>query len=333
MPRFPRRYYFALFLAALLGPEPATAQLPVDQDDQLEDVGQFQPQWFAELQDVEIQGNYAYVFGVGGMAVFDISDPSLPALRDRYEPPGHPYNRYYRGAVQGTVACGGAREDRLAIFDVSTPFSIQLRALHGTVGMSYEGAAIRLGFIYACRHGDGLEIIDIFDLNQPVTAAEVTGLVNAWDVELSAGHAFVADGAGGLAEVDISDPYSPVLVTSVPTSGSAVDVDVSGTTVVVCNGSAGIDVFDVSDPAVPVMVGTANTSGLAITAAIAGDLVHVADWDDVESFDISNPAQPTSYGGEYTPVRAMGLGAQDDLVVVADWSRLRRAPSTSATCR
>ena len=147
MPCFPRRYYLALILAALFITGSATAQLPVDQDDQFEDVSEFQPQWFAELQDVEIQGDYAYVFGVGGLAVFDISDPSLPALRSRYEPPGHPYNRYYRGAVQGTVACGGAREDRLAIFDISNPFSLQLRALHGIVGMSYEGAAIRPGFI------------------------------------------------------------------------------------------------------------------------------------------------------------------------------------------
>jgi len=323
MVRIPVRYSLALGLAALLAAGPALSQIPIDQDDQLEDIGAFLPNWFAELQDVEIDGDYAYVFGVGGLAVIDISDPSLPVLRSRYEPPGHPYNRYYRGAVSGGLACGGAREDLLAIFDVSNPFSLIFRALHGTAGMSYEGAAIGGDYIYACRHDNGLEVVNVTVPGSPVTVAEVTGLVNSWDVELSGQHAFVADGAGGLAVVDITDPNLPILVTSVPTSGSAVDIDVSGTTVVVCNGSAGIDIFDVSDPTAPVLVGSANTSGLAITAAIAGTLVYVADWDDVETFDISNPALPTPVGGEDTPVRAMGLDARSDLVVVADWSRVR----------
>jgi hypothetical protein len=325
MVRLPVRYSPALVLglAVLLIAGPATASIPVDQDDQLEDVGAFLPNWFAELQDVEIDGDFAYVFGVGGLAVIDISDPSLPVLRGRFEPPGHPYNRYYRGAVSGGLACGGAREDLLAIFDVTNPFSLTFEALHGTPGMSYEGAAIGGNYIYACRHNNGLEVINVTDPGSPVTAAIVAGLVNSWDVELSGQHAFVADGAGGLAVVDITDPDLPVLVTSVPTSGSAVDIDVSGSTVVVCNGSAGIDIFDVSNPGAPVLVGSANTSGLAITAAIAGNMVYVADWDDVETFDISNPALPTPVGGEDTPVRAMGLDARSDLVIVTDWSRLR----------
>ena len=313
-----------LSLAIVLGlTSSVVAQIPTDQDDQLEDVSSFIPNWFAELQDVELEGDFAYVFGVGGLAVFDLTIPKFPVLQDRYEPSGHPYNRYYRGAVNGGLACGGAREDRLAIFDVSTPTNILLLALHGTLGMSYEGAAIEGDFIYACRHSNGLEVVDISTPNTPVTAAVVSGLTNAWDVELSGQHAFVADGAGGLAVVDISNPGLPILVTSVPTSGAAVDVDVDGALAVVCTGSSGIDIFDVANPAAPVLVGSANTSGLAITAAIAGTQVFVADWDDVEVFDLSTPSMPTPMGGEDTPVRAMGLAARSDLVVVADWSRLR----------
>jgi len=332
MVHLPIRFSLALGLAALLATGPALSQIPIDQDDQLQDVGVFLPPWFAEIQDVEIDGDYAYVFGVGGLAIFDVSDPSSPSFQSRYEPPGHPYNRYYRGAVSGGLACGGAREDLLAIFDVSNPVNVSIRALHGIVGMSYEGAAIGGDYIYACRHNNGLEIINVAVPRSPVTVAEVTGLVNSWDVVLSGQHAFVADGVGGLVVVDITDPNLPVLVTSVPTSGSAVDIDVSGTTVVVCNGSAGIDIFDVSDPTAPVLVGSANTSGLAITAAIAGTLVYVADWDDVETFDISNPAFPIPVGGEDTPVRAMGLDARSDLVIVADWSQLRLY-STGPTTR
>ena len=52
--------------------------VPSDHDDLLEDIGQYSPPWFAELQDVELVGDRAYEFGVGGMAIFDLSDPANP---------------------------------------------------------------------------------------------------------------------------------------------------------------------------------------------------------------------------------------------------------------
>ena len=322
---------FTVGLATILAVASAPAQLPTDQDDRLEDLGEYSPTWFAELQDVELSGNLAYVFGVGGLAIFDISDPTLPIELGRYEPPGHPYNRYYRGAVSGGLACGGARQDLLGILDVSDPANPQILSVHGAPGQSFEGTAMVGNFIFACRHDQGLEIIDVTDPLAPATVSEVTGLVNAWDVVITGQHAFVADGSGGLAVVNVANPNLPVLVTSVPTSGNAVDITISGTTAVVCSGSAGIDIFDVGDPAGPVLVGSVNTSGLAITAAIDGNLVHVADWDDVETFDITNPAVPVPVGGEDTPVRAMGLAAQNGLVAVTDWSRLRLYSSGPTT--
>ena len=333
--RMPIRYSFALALAlglaAFLASGQGAAQIPIDQDDLLEDAGQYSPPWFAELQDVELDGDRAYVFGVGGLAIFDISNIDNPIEMGRYEPAGHPYNRYYRGAVSGGLACGGAREDRLAILDVSDPVSPFLLALHGTLGTSYEGAEIQGDYIFACRHDQGLEIVNIANPLVPVTASEITGLINSWDVALSGQYAYVADGTGGLAVIDVTNPNLPVHVNSFPTSGSAVDVIIAGSKAVVCCGSAGIDVFDLSNPAAPVLVGSANTSGLAITAAIAGNIVYVADWDDVESFDISNPALPTPGGGEDTPVRAMGLDARLGLVAVADWSRFRLYRTGSST--
>ncbi len=296
--------------------------IPLNQDDRLEDIGQLSPTWFAELQNVELEGDRAYVFGVGGMAIYDISDPTAPVEMGRYEPPGHPYNRFYRGAVSGNLACGGGRSDRLTILNVRYPVNITVTAIHGAVGQSYEGATIVDPFIYACRHGDGLEIIDASH-GGPTTAAEVTTLVNSWDVAVSGTVAYVADGQGGLAVIDITDPFQPVHVTSVATSGAAVDVVLDGTTAAVCVGSAGVDLFDLTSPLNPTLLNTVNTSGLAITAGIADGVVYVADWDDVEAYDISNPAVPVQIGGEDTPVRAMGLAARPNLVVVADWSRLR----------
>ena len=315
-----RKILPALFVLSLWG---TALGLPLDQDDLLEYVGTFTPLFFAEFQDMEVVGDRAYIFGVGGFVVIDVSDPENPVQLGRYEPPGHPYNRYYRGAVEGDLALGGAREDLLSVMNLAGGGDPILLTVHGQPGQSYEGVALRNQMAYACRHGDGLEIIDFSQGMIPVTRSEVNGLVNSWDVDLLGDYAYVADGAGGLAVINIADAFAPQHLMSLETSGSANDVVVGNNLLVVSCGSAGIDVFTLDDPANPVLVGHANTSSLAITADIIGNTVYVADWDDVETFDLTNPAFPQPMGGENTPVRAMGLAAQGDLVFVADWSHLR----------
>ncbi len=302
---------------------PAPVWADVD-DDMMEDLGIYLPNFFAELQDIELGGpDRAYVFGVGGFGIINISDLDNPSLISRYEPPGHPYNRFYRGAVYQNAAYGGGREDLMSIIDITSEFSIFLVRVHGSPGQSFEGIAVNAAHLYAARHADGVEVFDLSDPLDPVTVAEVTSLTNAWDLAFKGDFALVADGIGGLAILDVSDPTTPVHLTSLPTSGAAVDVDVAGDLAVVANGSAGVDIFDISDPTDPLLVSTFNTSGLAITLDATGDLVFVADWDDVEVIDVSDPAAPTPAGWENTPMRAMGLAAEGDLVVVADWSRIR----------
>ncbi len=312
-----------LFLLAFLVSSLAVYGLPADQDDQMEALGNYQPNFFAELQDVELQGQRAYVFGVGGLAVIELNNPENLILLGRYQPPGHPFNRFYRGAVEENLALGGGREDLLSVMRLIVIGNPILLTVYGQQGQSFEGVTLRDGIGFACRHGDGLEIIDFTVPQTPVSLSEITTLTNSWDVDLFGDYAYVADGAGGLAVVNVSNPQAPIHLSNLETSGSANDVVVGDNLLVVCCGSAGIDVFNLSDPANPAMVGHANTSGLAITADIAAGVVYVADWDDVEIFQLSDSFDPQPIGGENTPFRAMGLAAEDDLVVVADWSRVR----------
>lgn len=292
-------------------------------DDLLENRGSYYPSFFAELQDVEVAGDQAFVFGVGGLAVIQITDPDNPVMIARYEPPGHPYVRFYRGAVAAGYAYGGAREDLLMVIRVPVLGSPVRTDVVGEPGMSYEGCAVVDGLLYACRHGDGLQILSLADPAHPVELGAFTDLVNAWDVEVAGGLAYVADGIGGLAIVDVSDPGVPELVSRYTSLGATVDVALHGTVAVIASGSAGLEMVDVSDPAAPVLLGQHDTSALAITVAVDGDHVFVADWDDIEVVDISDPAAPVAAGRENTPSRAMGLDAVNDRVYLADWSQLR----------
>jgi len=277
------------------------------------------PPMLKEYQDVEVVGNRAFIFAVGGMAIFDLNEQNLVGVFIQDDPP----MRLFRGAVGPQHVYAGAREDRLLVIDVAEPSLPQLETIHGAMGLSYEGMAIRDGYLYAARHGDGLEVLDLGDPAAPVTVAELTSLFHSWDVAFRDEFALVADGGGGLAVVEASDPTAPVHVVSIPTSGAAVDICVTGDLAVVALGSAGVDVFDVDDPENPVWMGNYNSSGLAMSVAAVGDTLYLADWDDIEVIDLSFPESPGRVGFEIAPIRAMGLAARGNEVTLADWGRVR----------
>jgi len=301
----------------------AASSFPLLADDHMENRGIYTPTWFAEIQDVELRNDLAFTFGVGGMAIFDIANPDNPLFVGRYEPPGHPWNRYYRGAVGPGEVYAGGRDYTISIIDYSDESNPTLIRNWGDPGKSYEGLALEGDLLVAARHGDGLELIDVSDPSAPVTLSELTGLSDSWDLEIRGGLAYVADGVGGLRVVDLSDAYAPAILSTLPTSGSAKDVDVEGGLAAVACGSAGIDIFDVSDPLNVVQLGHGNSSGLAVTLDMDGTSVFVADWDDVEVLDLSVPQSPGFAGWEKTPVRAMGLAARDGRVYVTDWNKFR----------
>ncbi len=308
----------ALLLAGLSGASAFSIS-----DDFMENRGFYDPQWFAEIQDVELEGDYAYTFGVGGMAIFYVGSPDNPIFSGRYEPPGHPWNRYYRGAVGGGAVYAGGRAYGISVIDVADQSDPKLILNYGDSGKSYEGLALEGDLLVAARHGDGLELIDVTNPSAPVTLSQMTNLTDAWDLEIRGDIAYVADGAGGLRVVDISNPLLPLLLATLPTSGFAKDVDVEGDLAAVACGSAGFDVFDVSDVMNISQLGHGNTTGLAITLDLDGGTLFVSDWDDVEAFDLSVPESPGLAGWEKTPVRAMGLAAEGGRVYVADWNRFR----------
>ncbi len=292
-------------------------------DDMVGYTGVYNPNYFAELQDADIVDGLLYVFGVGGLDVMDVSNPVTPVSLGRYQPPGHPFVRYYRGVVFGDYAYCGSREDLLDVISVQDPAAPVLVDNIGRGGESYEGGCIHGGYLYAAIHGNGVCIHDLVDPAHPVEVANVPGLVNSWDAASLGDHVYVADGAGGLAVLDGTDPAAPTLATSVPTSGNALDVATAPGLVAVACGSGGVDIFDVTIPYAPVLLSTYDSSGLAISIELDGDRLYLADWHGVDVVDLDSPAAPVRIGHENTPVRAMGLAAAAGRIYVTDWSKVR----------
>ena len=88
--------------------------------DNIDPVGRFVATWFAEMVDVELVGNIAWVSGVGGLVAIDVRDPQNPAMFSRYNPSLNPYGpRYYHSAIGENLAYASGRLDGISVIDIS----------------------------------------------------------------------------------------------------------------------------------------------------------------------------------------------------------------------
>jgi hypothetical protein len=292
--------------------------------DEITPLGTYEPNFFAELLDVEILDiNTAYILGVGGFIFMDISTPNQPSIIGRFDP-GNIYIRFYNGIVKGNIAIGAARFDGLYILNISSLAQPTLSRQYSSTNFSYESVDIYNQYAYAAAHQDGVEILNIQNPSAPYQINLLTNLQNVWDVFIDSTYLYVADGRDGLKIFSLSDPANPQLVSTVPTSGLARGVIIENNLACVALGAAGIDIIDISDPSNPQHLSNFFTRfGIVNHIAISNNYIFAATWELVMAIDISDPQNPLLVATEDTPVRAMGIAAQNNQIYVADWSRFK----------
>ena len=291
--------------------------------DNIDPVGSFSAPWFAEMFDVELVGQIAWVAGVGGLVAFDISDPQNPIKKGRYAPSPDSDTfgaRFYHSAIGENLAYASGRLDGISVINISNPnffLAIDVR-LHIEEGVSYEGLYLDANRLYACRHEKGLEIFDLVgDFIQSISVYE--NLTNAWVVLVEEGIAYVADGRGGLKLLNVSDPVSVSELSAIATTAPARDVDVVNGIAYVAVGSRGLDIFDVSDPSNPIFLSNYQSPFFTAGVSVDDDKAYLAEWDIVEVIDVSNGQAPSLLGWEEMTMRGMGIAARDSLLYVANW--------------
>jgi hypothetical protein len=131
-------------------------------------------------------------------------------------------------------------------------------AMRGTVAVIAEGS-------------NGLQLIDIADVENPVEVGTLLLNGSALDVRINGTTAIVAAGSGGVHLVDVSDPAHPVLKSTIAISGEARGVAQYGSTLLVAAGSGGAQLFDIANPAAPVALSSLTlTYGGRLVAASGG---------------------------------------------------------------
>jgi hypothetical protein len=228
-----------------------------------------------------VSAGHAYVSGMGGLSVFDVTSPSDPAHVGEIPGIESPQGAHIEGSLAYVLAAGD-----LVIVDVSDP------ALPRTVGRAaIRGADVFVSGsrAYVAEAGH-LDIVDVSDPARPRRVGSYGGdgsVGSRWGgVAVRGDHAYLSNGGGLLLVIDVSDPARPRLAGTYvsPQEGGASDVVLSGDFAYLTQ-DRGLHVIDVSDPARPVRVARYRTSLPAGAVAISENLAFVAA-GDLEILDL-----------------------------------------------
>lgn len=253
-------------------------------------VGSFGPttEW---LEDVFEKDHTVYAAAGGdGLLIFDVVDPTSPALIGAYRPPFG--NEIF---VSGTVAYLADGTGNLVILDVSIPNDPGRLFSYGLQVASAEGVFVSGGLAYVACGNDGLKIVDVSDPTSPTLRGSVDTPDRAVRVHVVNRFAYVADSNSGLQIIDARNPDAPQIRGFHNPSGTVSDVRVSGTVAYVAD--TNLLVLDVSDPSAPTPITALPTAGSASSLDLSGNLLYVGNGSNgLEVVDVSDPAAPVARG-------------------------------------
>jgi hypothetical protein len=248
----------------------------------------------------------------GGLAVFDISDPTTTTFRS--------VRRFAHGCEMLTHTGErllAADSDRgLRVFDLTEPDTAPEIVRRNITSNNVYSVAVEGDLAYV---GDqGLRIFDLFDPENP----ELIGAVEHEDETKSvavgdAGLKILTVGSDGqISVIDGANPFEPIEASRVETDGEAYDVAITGNVGVVADGSAGLLLLDLEDLSFPVVIGRSPTSGAAAAVALWDGLAVVGMADPARGlavFDITDPTQPTLLAELSMPSDPVAVEVHGDL--------------------
>jgi len=310
----------------------------------IREIGTANDSTFIEITDVLVKGRYAYVCtGVEGFLIYDLQKPgAMKVIGKAYSKQANPgFPRCQNSFVDGNYAFIANHSDEfqptsfIAAFDISNPTAPKEVASYFDKSASFEGFAVRKGFLFATSHRTGLWILS-FQKNKLRLETKLTGFKNAWGVALLAQHLLVADGIGGLKVVDIYDPKKPKIVATLTLPGFARRVVVKGNTAYLALGTDGFVMVDITQPTKPKMLAQVPTSHTIIDLEVSGDYVFATNWVDLRVYNVKQPKSAYLEGRwtltsrtatSFTRNLAIGLGPGTSpgsyMMYAGEWEGLR----------
>jgi len=240
-------------------------------------------------------GSLLSVLRRDGLAIVDISNPTVPMLRGEVD---FPYN-YPTGVAMNDKYCYVARGDQggMQVIDISDPeypipvpgglFETSDRAMDVAV----DGTYVYLAGGPLDWMGPGrLRVIDVANPGAPVEVASLAVGAVGMQLLLHENLLFVSDDSQHLHAIDITDPTSPAVIGTADPGGSW-GMCLHGDYLVGCY-QYGVNIFDVSNPVTPLPTVSTNTLRTPGPIALSGQFACISGEHGLHIVDLAQPDHP-----------------------------------------
>ena len=179
-------------------------------------------------------------------------------------------------------------------------------------------ARLKDDLLFVADHYQGMEILDISDLNNIVKITNVPVSEDTAGIDIAGDLAFITS-PEGLFIYNISNPSSPQSVHTYSNANSYSYIEVHDNIAFISN-PINIEVLDVSNPTNPVKISTIGGGGFIRNFQIVGNLLFGANMNKgVEIYDISNLLKPKLLGRFHDGGKPAYIHVVDNLAFVADY--------------
>jgi hypothetical protein len=207
------------------------------------------------VNDIAIQGSYAYVGSAIGFHAFDIRNPSSPSSVGFV----NVGNSVVGVAVSGKYAYL-VEDTLLNVIDISNPANLKTVATLNLGSTVYSRVYVQGAYLYAIDEADGTQVFDIIDPTRPILLDTVPGAGDSNNGSYVSGkYLYVGAGAEGLQVVDVSNPYNASVKSLTPTAGNASDVTIVGKLAYIAD-TASFTVFNIASSTNPTLVSSVPLS-------------------------------------------------------------------------
>ncbi|NHI93905.1 MAG: hypothetical protein EAX96_15560 [Candidatus Lokiarchaeota archaeon] len=173
--------------------------------------------------------------------------------------------------------------------------------------------------VYLATLSEGLLIIDISDLHNPVKIGNyTTNLTNTRGLDVVGSTCYIADGTAGMEIVNISNPNNPVKLGEFNTgSHTTINVQVIGSIAYICDSSYGFRTVNISNPATPIELDTYTAGGdTCYDVQVIGGYAYVSDLSrGLVILNVTNPKDIQELDS-FAFMNAYGLHVVDNIAYV-----------------
>lgn len=249
--------------------------------------------------DQATQGKYLYSvasdLGTGRLFVYDVTDPSSPALISTQVMAGvSPTSIFVQGRYAYMTSDG---DGSLKIFDISNPSSVPAPTSI-IIGGSPKSVYVSGRYAYVA---DGASSVRIVDISTPATPVLVSTLsLNSGSAPVSISvqgrYAYVVSNSIALLNVvDVSNPLLPTTVGTSTAFSAPTHIAVSGRYAYVTDSiDSNFYVVDIKDPTAPVTVGTATGFSAPSNVIVSGRYAYVVNGSTANALVIVDVASSTA---------------------------------------